>query len=202
MGRILTFIGLALLILLSLFFFFFPMIRKYIYHHRFRQYMGKKVYQIAKDYDYCLLQNVVIEIGNDQTFRFDHILFGNKYLYCITDKSWDGAVLGSARDSTWLFYDAHHMKKQSIKNPLRVNQTRIEKLSLRTGIDMEMMINIVVVNDDCMFSCTGLRSDSIYMVAASKLPKLIQELESRDLPPFEESAIEKVVHEIHQISIT
>lgn len=202
MVRILTIIGFVLVFLLAIFLFCLPMIKKYIFHHRFRNYMGKKVYRLARDFDYCLLQNVTIEIGKDQTIRFDHILFGNKYIYCITDKLWDGAVLGSARDATWIYYYPKSDKRQSIKNPIRVNQTRLEKLALRTGIDANMMINIVVVNDDCMYFCVGLRSDTSYIISSSKFAKLIQDLESRELPPFEEKAIEKVVEEINQLNIS
>lgn len=202
MARILTIIGLVLIFLLAVFFFILPLVKKYVFHHRFRNYMGKKVFQLAQDFDYCLLQNVTIEIGKNQAIRFDHILFGNKYIYCITDKLWEGAVLGSARDATWIYYYPKSDKKQSIKNPIRVNQMRLEKLSLRTGIDANLMINIVVVNDDCLFSCVGLRSDSSFIVSSSKFSRLIHELESRDLPPFEEKAIEKVVEEINQLNIS
>lgn len=163
--------------------------------------MGRKIYQIARDFDYCLLQNYLMRIDSEHTVHFDHILFGDKYFYCIVDKSWKGSVLGAFRDDKWIYYQPRSKKKQSIKNPLKVNQTRIDKLSLLTGVDPQIFINIVIINDDCLYQCTGLRSESTYIIHASEFRKLLHEIENRDVKPFDAKAIEKVVEEINQLNI-
>lgn len=185
--------------LLILFFMIFPpLVRKIRFRH-FRKYIGRKLYKIAQDHDYCLIQDFTMRLDSQHTAHFDHILFGNKYFYCIVDKAWKGSVIGHARDEKWLYYQPRTNMKQSIKNPIHVNQLRMEKFSLLTGIDPEMLIDIVVVNDDCLFSCHGLRSESTYMVYASALKKLIDSIEHRDIPPFDNEAIEKVVSSVYQL---
>ena len=179
--------------------YFLPFIKKFLRRHYFRHYMGRKIYQIAHDNDYLLLQNLVLKVDNEHYAKFDHILFGNKYFYCICDKSYKGDVIGSYRDEIWQIYTSE-TNHQGIKNPLRVNQRRVEHFSLVTGIDKEMLINIVVVNDDSLCSCIGLRSESVYICKASELKKLIYELESRNVPPFEDHELEKVVNQVAKLS--
>lgn len=185
--------------LLILFFIFLPPLLRKIHFRHFRKYMGRKIYKIAQDHDYCLIQDFTMQLDRQHTAHFDHILFGNKYFYCIVDKAWKGSVIGHVRDENWIFIHPRTKMKQSIKNPIRVNQLRMEKFSLLTGIDQEMLIDIVVVSDDCLFSCHGLRSESTYMVYASELKKLIDTIEHRDVPPFEDAAIEKVVSSVYQL---
>ena len=200
MLRIIILAFLIVVLLLTLLIFFQPYVKKQYHLRHFRHYMGRKVYRVAKDYDYCLLQNFTMQLDSKHTAHFDHILFGDKYFYCVVDKSWKGSVIGSAHDEHWIYYHPRTNQKQMIKNPLRVNKTRLEKFSLLTGIDEEMLISIVVVNDECTFSCSGLRSDTEYIVHASDFKKLIHEIEHRDVPPFEAQAIEKLVSEVYQLN--
>ena len=58
--------------------YFLPFIKKFLRRHYFLHYMGRKIYQIAHDNDYLLLQNLVLKVDNEHYAKFDHILFGNK----------------------------------------------------------------------------------------------------------------------------
>ncbi len=199
MIRIITIAILLTSIVTVIVLYFFPIIRSVFKRRHFRYYMGKKVYKIAHDNDYLLLQNLVLKISSDAYAKFDHVLFGNKYFYLINDKSYNGDVIGSNRDEIWQFY-GNSNSSQGIKNPLRVNQRRMDHFSNITGIDKEMLINIVVYNDDSLCTCVGLRSDSVFICKASELKKLIYELENRNVPPFEEHELEKVVAQVSKLN--
>ncbi len=199
MEHIVIIIIYSLAIVITLFIFFYPIVKKYLDLHCFHRMMQRRVYRITKNYDFCLLQNHTIPFDSGHSIKFDHIIFGDKYFYCIADKSWNGSVLGSYRDDNWILYEKNKDHRQYVKNPLKINQSRINKLSIMTGIDREIFINIVVVNDDCLFHCVSLRSDYVYIVHASDLEKTIIDIEKRNVQPFDSSEIEKVVAEINQL---
>lgn len=199
MIRIITIAILITLIIIIVALYFFPIIKRIFKHRHFRYYMGKKIYKIAHDNDYLLLQNLVLKVNADSYAKFDHILFGNNYFYLINDKSYSGDVIGSNRDEIWQYYSTA-TTAQGIKNPLRVNQRRMELFSNITGIDKELLINIVVYNDDSLCTCVGLRSDSVFICKSSELKKLIAKLESRNVPPFDEYELEKVVNQVSKLN--
>ena len=201
MPRILFIILYLFVIFLVVVTYFYPYVKKMVKNKRFRQHMGRKIYKLANDNDYLLLQNYIIQVDKNSSVRFDHILFGNKYFYCITDKTWKGSIIGSNRDEYWLYYDKGSLEPQDIKNPLRVNQRRLEHFSRVTQVDKEMLINIVVVSDDSLCTCVGLRSETVYLCKESDFKKLIYELESRNVPPFDSHNLEEVVEQIYKISM-
>ncbi len=199
MIRIITIAALLTAIIIIIVLYFFPIIKKTFRRRHFRYFMGKKIYKIAHDNDYLLLQNLVLKVNADSYAKFDHILFGNKYFYLINDKSYSGDVIGSNRDELWQYY-GNSNTSQSIKNPLRVNQRRIDYFSNVTGIEKELLINIVVYNGDSLCTCVGLHSDSVFICKSSELKKLIFELESRNVPPFDEHELEKVVNQVSKLN--
>lgn len=199
MEHIIIIITYLLAIVITLFLFFRPIVKKYLDLHCFHWIMQRRVYRITKNYDFCLLQNHEIPVDSGHSIKFDHIIFGDKYFYCIVDKTWNGSVLGSYRDDNWVLYENKKNYRQYVKNPLKVNQSRINKLSIMTNIDSEIFINIVVINDNCLFHCSSLRSDNTYIVHASELEKTIIDIETRNVQPFDGHEIEKVVSEINQL---
>ena len=68
------------LVLLGLFLIFYNFIILTIEKLTFKKKTAKKIYQIAIDHDYYLLNEVAMKIGT-HTIHFDHILFGNKYIF-------------------------------------------------------------------------------------------------------------------------
>ena len=78
-------IALVVFSLILLLFLFVPSIKRLIEFKYYKKNTGKVLYKYASDYDVFLLNDVNIPYG-DEIIRFDHILFGNKFIYCIKDE--------------------------------------------------------------------------------------------------------------------
>lgn len=74
------------------------------------------VYDIARDKDYYLINTVKLDIDT-KTIHFDHILFGEKYIYCIGNYFHKGAISGKFSDNQWFSYESL-TKTTHVKNPL------------------------------------------------------------------------------------
>ena len=55
---------------------------------------------MAIDKDYYVINDVVLEIDT-KFIHFNHILFGDKYIYCICDSYFDGPISGKFTDNQW-----------------------------------------------------------------------------------------------------
>ena len=177
--------------LLLLFLFLYRPVRRYFFtHHTVRAYY-RRIVKIAEDHDFYLINNFKSKTSDSEVFHIDHLLVGNKFIYCIRDRYYEGALTAKEEDPTWILY----LKKGSkyIPNPMTRNQVRTERLSLITGIESDIFISIVLINDDCLTTPFESNSEDSFLVSMKALPALIEELESRDVPPLDSWEVERVV---------
>ena len=69
----------VLLILFALFLVIFIPIRRKQKQKNFKYFYYKKIYKIAMDRDYYLINDFLFRIDNSYVARIDHILFGDKF---------------------------------------------------------------------------------------------------------------------------
>ena len=177
--------------LFFLFLFLYPPIKKSFYkHHTVRAYY-KKVARIAEDNDFYLINNFKSHTTDSLTFHIDHLLVGDKYIYCIRDRYYDGALSAKEEDESWIYYQGKNAKY--IDNPMRMNELRVEKLALMSGIKRDIFVSIVLINDDCWITPLSNTVSRSYLSSLAMLPKIIKTLESDDVPPLDQWAVERVV---------
>ena len=154
-----------------------PIKRFLMKHYTVRMYY-RKVNRIVLDNDFYLINNFENKTG-DETFHIDHIVIGEKFIYCIRDRYFDGALVVKEDNDGWLYY--HGRKKNIVPNSLSMNLLRVERLSLMSGIDQKLFVSIVVINDDCLITPFELTRENSFLVSLKRLPKLIDYIESQDV---------------------
>ncbi|MBQ7249990.1 MAG: hypothetical protein IJS37_01405 [Bacilli bacterium] len=173
--------------LLFLTWFLYAPIKRFFYkYHTVRSYYHK-VYRVALERDFFLVNKFANRTADLEEFHIDHILFGNKYFYCIRDRYYDGALAAKEEDESWIFF--HKKKTEYIKNPMMVNKLRLQRLSLMSGIEEKFFISIVLINDDCLLTPLKGTSDDSFLVSLRDFPKLIDQLEARDVDPLDERSV-------------
>ena len=197
-------IQLAFVIIVPIVLFFFLVICLYFpisgaYRRRYFQiHFYKRVYRVALDNDYYLINQFVFKVDSSRYATVDHILFGNKYIYAIISKYYQGDLIGKYTDKSLIFI-SHKGKKCYTDNPYNESKTMTSKLSSSTGIDASLMIGIVLINDDCKVE---VQSDSkqFYIIQRKRLPSLIKAIESRPVEPINEKQLEKAVQSIAKLN--
>ena len=95
-------------------------LNKYLYRRFFRYKYYRTIYKIVNKKDYRLINNFYFKIDENSQAHFDHLLFGEKYIYCITDKYWTMGIVGKPHDESWLLCKTKD-KRTYIDNPLLKN---------------------------------------------------------------------------------
>ena len=196
----LTDIQLAFVIIVPIVLFLFLVVTLYFpisgaYRKKYFQiHFYKQVYRVALDYDYYLINQYVFKVDSSKNATVDHILFGNKYIYTIISKYYQGDLIGKYADKSLIFI-SHKGKKCYTDNPYNEAKYLTSKLSSSTGIDASLMIGIVLVNDDCKVAVQS-ESKQFYIIQRKRLPALIKAIESRPVEPINEVQLEKAVQSI------
>jgi len=197
--EIVILVVLSAFVLVTLLWLLFPLFRAaYIKKHLVSAY-GKKIYHIALYNDFYLINKVNLKLDEDSEAHIDHLLFGEKYIYVIKDRYYDGALQGRDKDSNWMFYHRYSRTGKYISNPLAVNRVRLEKLALVTGLDPHLFINLIVVNDACLLDEIATDDNATFVVKLKKLEKLIKAIEQRDIEPIDPDQLDAAVKDIYRL---
>lgn len=196
----LTDIQLAFVIIVPIVLFLFISICLYfpishLYKRKnFQMHFYKKIYRIAFDNDFYLINQFVFKVDNDKNALVDHILFGDKFVYVIISQYYEGDLIGKATDSSLVFV-SHRGKKSYTDNPINLSKSLANKLSSSTGLSASLLIGIVLINDDCKVQVQS-ESKQFYIIQRKRLTSLIRAIESRPLGAINEAQLAKAVQSI------
>jgi hypothetical protein len=198
--RLAIFIVLVLLLGAAFFaLFFYEPIKNSIWRHNPTKMFAKKLYRVALDGDYFLLNDLLLPVGSQDFVRINHVLGGNKYLYVISDCYYEGALVPNATDTAWTYYTKKD-KKQQIPNPLLANKAAVEKLAIAGGIDPSLLVGLVVVNDDCFLAPFENVQGSSQLVSLARLEKTIGAYEGQDVVSLNQEQLFQIVNDLHELS--
>ncbi|MFA5421809.1 MAG: nuclease-related domain-containing protein [Bacilli bacterium] len=186
--------------LLLLFILFFKPIKNAICKRNFVRIYGRGIYQIALDNDFYLINQFGLLREEGTIKNIDHILFGTKWIFVIKDCYYPGAISAKENDASWIHY-LSRKKKHYIDNPLKVNAKNVKDLSMITQIDINMLISVVVINDDCLIGPFERTSRTNFLVPRNQIRKLINALENQEVEAIDEEALDRAVKEIDRLNL-
>ena len=164
---------------------------------KYNEIYYKKIYKIAMQGDYFLINNFKFALDDSQVAKIDHILFAEKYIYVINDFYYPGNLMGKEDDKSLILINDKG-KKFYTDNPLINSQRIINSLSLTTGIDKSMFIGLILVNKNCACNIK-FTTKSLYLVKYSLAHKLIKSIESRDIAKINQVQLEQAVQAINKL---
>ena len=189
----LTIALIVILILSSIYLLISYPIHNIVYRKTFRYRDYKKLMKYVEKKDYRLINNFCFNIDENTTGHFDHVVFGSKYIYLVTDQYWRMGVYGKPKDQSWIFFK-DEKKRMYIDNPLEKNELRKEKLSLVTGIDKSLFVVIVVVNNDCVVDEDVLLNEQNIITKEKNLIKRIESFENQNIASINDDQLQNVVY--------
>ena len=196
---IITFVVVATLLVAAIICIFvvYPARKLYARKH-FNKVVYKKVYKIARNRDYYLINNFTFTLDNIQTVVVDHILFGEKYIYVIMDKYYEGNLSGKQVDNSCIFV-AKNGSKSYTDNPLLVTKKLLTLLCGVTGLPSDLMVGLCITNNDCVLR---IQSDSkqFYVANLKELPRLVKLVESRNVENINEEKLQEAVLVLDKIN--
>ncbi len=166
----------------------------------FKEYCYKAIYKVAFDEDYYLINNLLFRVDPSKVGRIDHILFGNKYIYIILDAYFEGDLTGKESDKSLILVDRKG-KKFYTDNQYLISKAVVKSLSDSTGIDMNLLIGIVVVNNNCKLSIETTNKQ-FYIIQKNRLKRLIRAIEARNVGNINAAQLEALVKAIDKLNRT
>ncbi|MCQ3035552.1 MAG: NERD domain-containing protein [Bacilli bacterium] len=189
---------LVLLVLVVLFAVLYKPVKHKMLRDKTMEVYGKRVYAIARDNDYLLINNFDYRFADGTKFHIDHILFAEKYIYVIEDVYVDGAVSAIESDNDWIKYSKVDKKDTQvfINNPLKQTKRLAKLFGQATMFDSSFIMSITLLNDDCVVRNFVQTSKDNFLSTPKTLVKLVKEIESSDIRPINQKKLVAAVHDI------
>lgn len=197
-GQLAFFIVVPTVILIVLGFALYFVLRSRMMKKDFKYFYYKRLYRLAMDKDYYLINNFIFKIDDSHVGRIDHILFGDKYIYLINDSYFDGDIEGKENDRSLILINKVG-KKYYVDNPIIDNRNILTKLAIVTGIDKSLLISISLINDNC-HSGVITSSNSSYIIQSNKMKYLIKAIESRPIGKINAKELANAVKAIDKLN--
>lgn len=194
---------LSTIIMVSIIFLLQPWFKKQYAISHLNQIFNVKIHRYVMEKDYYLIPTVKVKLPGNRDVIIDHLVFGNKYIYAIKDLYFQGGLLGKGSDKEWSYYEYkyHHPKYRYIPNPFFLNRQRIDKLAMVTGLDPTLFISIILVNNEAMINRIPISEDNQFIVNIRQFPRLVDAIESREVPPFKSQILDKAVIDINDMNM-
>ena len=187
----------SVLVIVSTLVLLWPYIMKLRSKKDFFNRASRTTYSLVRDKDYYIINDVDL-VNENKKIHFDHILFGEKYIYCIGNNYRDGNISGKYSDNQWFLYKANG-KTEYIKNPLLLHSTRIEYLKSALKAD-DILLGICVMNDECLIDKIEDCPDNIVLLNQKELKDFIIAKEKSDISPIDSIQLEHLVRFIYNMS--
>lgn len=184
-------------LIVSLIVLLMPIIKRRQDDKQFFKRVYEYVYQVAKDKDFYLINNVEIAIDT-KTIHFNHILFGNKYIYCISNLPLKGGLSGKFQDEQWFKYDENNTRTVG-KNPMLLHKARLDYLISALNVKEEdLFIGICVCNDSCLIDDIEGMPKNLAIINESDIYGYICEREKENIASIDQLQLDGLVHSIYQ----
>ena len=199
--KIAFYISIPVTILAIFFLLIFPLIKKAKMRTNFLNVVGKKVTEIAEIKDYLLLNRVILPIDEIHNMHIDHILFGNKYIYLINDQYIEGSLpQAKENDKKWVQLQSLN-KPEWIDNPILKNKRRVEKFTLLTRTEPDILVGIIVCNNDLSYNDFLITDSHQHFVKLNQVARLIDSFEmSKNVNNISNEDLKELVKQINKMN--
>jgi hypothetical protein len=126
------------------------------------------------------------------------MLFGEKFIYVVMDKYYEGDLTGNSYDPD-LMLIAKNGSKNYVDNPYVAFNKLLSRLSTVTGINTDLMIGITMVNDDCRMKIDS-SSKQFFIIQRKRFKRLVDTIEQREVGLINAEALQKAVLTVNNLN--
>ncbi len=184
------FIFLAVLLVIAIVFFItFPLLTVHMSNEQFASYCERKVNRIARRRNLLRITNLAISRFDSEKIYVDHIIFGKKYIYLITNIKLKGFVVGEENDKSWIHYNYSKKKARYISNLNELSNKNIQEFADILRINSDFFVSICLIPNNCDFKIKGSKKASNHIVHYFSLARKIRKFEHAKINALDKEQI-------------
>ena len=149
----------------------------------------KKIQRISRKNNLLCIPNLSISNYDREKLLINHVIFGKKYIYLISDFMLKGFVSGEANDNSWVYYNNIKRKSVYISNLNMISDKNMRDFSVILGISPDPIVFICLVPNECDFKINDRNDGKKIIAHYSSLAKKIKQCEKQEIGSLDQNQI-------------
>lgn len=178
----------VLVIFISAFIAFLVMIRR-MDSITFNKLCTSKVSRLAKRKNLLLIPEAHLSNFEREKLAINHVLFGEKFIYLISDFLLKGFVSGEEKDNSWVYFNSITKTNHYLDNLYLISDKNIRDFSQILEISPDLIVSICVVPNECDFKIKGIKDDKKIIAHYSSLRRVIKRFEKKRIDALDKKQI-------------
>ena len=167
----------------------------------FKRLCEKKVGRFARRHKLLAIKHLNILNYQREKVDIDHVIFGKKYIYLISDYMVKGFIKGEINDNSWVYFNKIAKKPEYLPNFNRRSSKNNQEFAGILGINDDPIISICLVPNECDFAIKNLENSKQMVVHYSSLNRKIKEMEKQNIGSLNEEQIYEQYNAIKERNI-
>ena len=181
-------LAIILVLFITAFILFLLFLRK-MNEEQFMKFCKRKVSRIAKRRKLNSIEDLHLLNYSREKLAVNHVIFGKKFIYLISDYLLKGFVSGNANDNSWVYYNNIKKKNEYLPNLNQISGKNIKEFSEILGISTDFVVSISLIPNECDFKIEALKEDKQFITHYSSLNRKIKQLEKREVGTLNEEQV-------------
>ena len=161
----------------------------------------RTIFKYALHNDLYLINKLALQGNDDQLLKIDHLLFGTKYIYVISDFYLPGNIEAKENDRSFVYTPLEkNAKKVYIDNVFISGAELTKKVASNLGLNPSLFIPVALVDDDADFGDFKPTLKNNYLVHVSNFNKLLDALEARKVAPLNDDQLKYAVMDVNRLN--
>lgn len=174
---------------LTAFFIMYPKEKRSILSKNYYKYCDKKVNSVASSNKFKAVNHATLNDYFNEPTEVDHLIFGNKFIYLISDHLLMGDVDGVASDNSWLYKKRGEKSCTYIANLYEECEKKVSDFATKINIDKETIIGVSLIPNECNVFIKGNNKSKTIIARYSDLKGIIKQFEKNKIASFNEEQI-------------
>lgn len=166
-----------------------PLYFKNMSKEQFDLLCTRKIKRVGRKNKLNFITNLKLLNYNREKINVDHVIFGKKYIYLISDFMLKGFISGDDGDNSWVYYDKIAKSNKYLRNLNKFSKQNISDFASILGVGTDLFVTISLVPNNCDFKIKNLNKEGALVVHSYSLKRKIKMFEKQQIGSLDEKQI-------------
>lgn len=183
---------LFLLVVAITFFSVYPILKRKSIKKEFKKFCVNKVEFISSSNGFRVISNLDLLSYENGRVKIDHVIFGNKYIYIVTDYPLIGSIIGDKKDNSWLYKKFGEKHPNYIENLFTASEKNIGEFIGIINENPHKIVAISLIPDECTICVKPMKNGNSRLAYFSEFGDVITAFENEETESLDQERISQI----------
>lgn len=155
----------------------YPIIIRKMVPTKFHDFCEAKIKRISLRRNCLAIPDLKIRNLESKPLKIDHVLFGKKYIYIISDFALLGDISGDENNNSWIYLNNVKKATEYLDNLKMLSKQNTKEFAEILGINEDAIVSVILIPNEATIYVKNVNESKNIIVHYSSFNRLIRRLE-------------------------